>query len=706
MTSAKKALVIASTYKGLQGTLNDASRIHKVLEKYEFEVKTCLGPHATRAGIYEAWQQLIATTGSNDTIVIYYSGHGGMVESALEKDRTGKDWRYQFLVPLDFENSSEDDFRGILDVEISHLLRKITDRTSNVTILLDCCHSGRIARAPEYGDRAAPRRIAPVAYDDVAAFRDLHLQRVFAEDQNDWGTGSFREENPNVVRVVAAAASETAWEYHGADGLWRGAFTEALARILEDTHGKNIPWKTSLLRLQELVHSRFPTQHPQVEGPEARIPFLMQRVESKAIHLKMEDEMPVLQAGRMSCVHEGSIYGVLSLGSEEASTTKEIAECEVEAASLFQALGRLRYSSEIHSLPPEGALAFLKQSALCKWPIKTSPETLVVIGDALSGSSFLRNSDPTEYREVILEITFENSFLAVRSAHGHRVAMRYLNPEDVSQSTDVCKAIIFDADRLARAQHFLTLRSEHHQEQLAHSVAIQVGLVENRYLGKMLLGNGTDRVRTGDRIYLELSNEGTETVYINILYVNVQGKISLISRSSPLGIELPSGRSHWVGKNRFDILEGLKVSWPSDMSQALPVNETLVIMLTQSPLDMRPLETPDRPPPAFRGSSTALDSMMLQLSHGHRRNVTLDQERQSNAFEMIHFPLTVEPEEQASRSYSFQEIDKHNNNTAVSVNDLPLPEMLTEEYELRKLPPQLAPKHRVSITLPQLKVPK
>lgn len=241
MASARKALIIASPYRGLHGTLNDANRIQEVLEKHGFVVNTCLGRRATRAGIYDAWQQLTSTTGTNDTIVIYYSGHGCVVESTLEKDRTGKDWRYQFLVPVDFDISTEGDFRGILDVEISHLLCKITDRTPNVTILLDCCHSGRMARAPAHSDRAAPRCIAPVTYDDVAAFRDRHLQRVFVEDPKGLGTGVFWDENPNVVRVVAAAASETAWEYHGADGLWRGAFTEALARVLEDTHGKSIP---------------------------------------------------------------------------------------------------------------------------------------------------------------------------------------------------------------------------------------------------------------------------------------------------------------------------------------------------------------------------------------------------------------------------------------------------------------------------------
>lgn len=700
MASTRKALVIASPYKGLQGTLNDASRIQEVLQKQGFEIITCLGPRATRGGIYDAWQQLISSVGTNDTIAIYYSGHGSMVESVLEEDSTSQDWRCQFLVPVDFDSSTEGDFRGILDVEISHLLRKLTDRTPNVTIMLDCCHSGRMARAPAHGDRAAPRWIAPVTYRDVAAFRDRHLLQVFVEEQNPLDTGALREENPSVVRVVAAAASETAWEYHDADGLWRGAFTEALAGVLEECHIRMLPWRTSLLRLQEVVHSRFPSQHPQVEGPETRVPFSMQRVTSGAIHIKMEDGTPVLQAGRISHVQEGDIYSVRDLSSEETSMTNEIAECEIEAANPFQALGRLRYSPNYHTLPPEGALAFLKRSALCKLPIKANPGTLSLIGNALSESLFLRKSDPTDHGEPILEISYRGSFVTVISANAHRVATRYVNPEDTSQLTDVCKAIIFDAERLARAQHLLALQNEPQQERLDRRVRLEIGLTEDRRSKKILLGSGADIVRTRDRLYLHLQNEGERTVYCNILYVNVQGKISLISRSSPLGIELPPGRSHWVGKNRFGSLEGLKVSWPSDMSKATPINESLVIMLTKHTLDMRPLESPDRPPPVSRTSSTALDSVMLRLSHGHKRDVTSDQEHELNVFEMIYFPLTVEPDEHGSEQTNVRGIAEDKSDISIAGNDLPFPEMLTEEQELLKLPPHLVPNQRVCLTLP------
>lgn len=323
-----------------------------------------------------------------------------------------------------------------------------------------------------------------------------------------------------------------------------------------------------------------------------------------------------------------------------------------------------------------------------------------VIGNALSKSLFLKTSDPTDHGESILEITHEGSFAAVISAHGHRVATRYVNQEDPSQLTDACKAIIFDAERLARAQHFLALQNAPHQERLDHRVNLEIGLVEDQRSGKILVGSGTDRVRTHDRLYFHLQNKGESTVYCNIHYVNVQGKISLISRSSPLGIELPPGRSYWVGKDRFSVLKGLKVSWPSDMSKALPINESLVIMLTKHPLDMRPLESPDRPPPVSRAPSTVLNSVMLQLSHGHKRDVTSDQEREPNAFEMIYFPLTVEPEEHGPEPTNIRGIIKDKDDLSIAGDDLPLPETLTEGQELPKLPSQLIPNQRVCITLP------
>ena len=49
-----------------------------------------------------------------------------------QREWSEKPWRSQFIVPLDYDQTKEEDFRGILDVEMSHMLRDTTEKTQNV----------------------------------------------------------------------------------------------------------------------------------------------------------------------------------------------------------------------------------------------------------------------------------------------------------------------------------------------------------------------------------------------------------------------------------------------------------------------------------------------------------------------------------------------------------------------------------------------
>lgn len=87
-----------------------------------------------------------------------------------------ENWCTQFIVPVDYDKSTDEDFRGILDVELSHLLRDMTERTDNMTVILDCYHAGQIAHYPDYRDRAFPKQLAEVQYHDLTRHVD-HLHQ-------------------------------------------------------------------------------------------------------------------------------------------------------------------------------------------------------------------------------------------------------------------------------------------------------------------------------------------------------------------------------------------------------------------------------------------------------------------------------------------------------------------------------------------------
>ena len=117
-----RALLIGSSFKNLPGTDNDVREMANILEIHGFDVangrcvKRLCDKNATRQNILDAWEELLRNTSSDDTVLIYYSGHGGLAESETDSEQQQRK-RIQFLVPSDFDPSLKE-WRGILDSEI------------------------------------------------------------------------------------------------------------------------------------------------------------------------------------------------------------------------------------------------------------------------------------------------------------------------------------------------------------------------------------------------------------------------------------------------------------------------------------------------------------------------------------------------------------------------------------------------------------
>jgi hypothetical protein len=94
------------------------------------------GCAASTAGILAAYERLISETGPDDAVLVYYSGHGGRVR---DQDRAeGSAGWWQFIVPSDVAESVPGDVRLILTEELQILQLRLTGRTKNVTVVLDC----------------------------------------------------------------------------------------------------------------------------------------------------------------------------------------------------------------------------------------------------------------------------------------------------------------------------------------------------------------------------------------------------------------------------------------------------------------------------------------------------------------------------------------------------------------------------------------
>jgi hypothetical protein len=152
----RRALLIGINYQGQNGQLrgchNDVLRMQEYIEKeHGFPPEDMLvllddGQHKypTRQNIIAALQALVAHSQAGDSIVVHYSGHGGLLEPKLSNVFKKRSAEYdQTIIPLDHERSGQ-----IRDFNLFHHFVKPLKAGVTVTCIMDCCHSGAVLELP------------------------------------------------------------------------------------------------------------------------------------------------------------------------------------------------------------------------------------------------------------------------------------------------------------------------------------------------------------------------------------------------------------------------------------------------------------------------------------------------------------------------------------------------------------------------------
>lgn len=278
----------------LAGCHNDVERMRETLLEWEFpadEIRVLVDPWEgcgcgfclagssepatgerstpTRDGIAAAVDELLASTKSDDIVVIYYSGHGS--EFSGRGLLAGR--RFQTLVPHD-SGRGESENRDISDREIKGWIRDFQTRTPYLTLIFDCCHSGGLGNlrgAPEPGGRRvrAEERPADEAFSPAGIGR---LSACGDEDAGSWRgpSGWLRGSGGSAILLSASAARELSSETV-VDGKKHGLFTHQLARALgrwkESGPERGDPtWAEIFPEIAEGVTRENLSQHPRREG--------------------------------------------------------------------------------------------------------------------------------------------------------------------------------------------------------------------------------------------------------------------------------------------------------------------------------------------------------------------------------------------------------------------------------------------------------
>ncbi len=166
---AKKAVLIGiNRYKipgaDLRGCVNDVKNIQGALTKYygfaAADIATLTDYDATKKAMQAAITKLVGSGRKGDVLYLHYSGHGANVPDTNGDEA---DHRDEILCPTDL-----DWYDPLTDDWLRIQFDKLRDGV-NLTVVMDCCHSGTNTRQLLPPDAPIINRFLPNPLDIIAA---------------------------------------------------------------------------------------------------------------------------------------------------------------------------------------------------------------------------------------------------------------------------------------------------------------------------------------------------------------------------------------------------------------------------------------------------------------------------------------------------------------------------------------------------------
>lgn len=218
---------------------------------------------STRDNIIRGWQEHLTKAGSGDQVFFNYSGHGAQARSIAPENASGYD---ETMVPCDSRTPGVFD---ILDKELAQLIEAVEKRGAQVTVFLDCCHSGSGTRAVHPDDENAPRvrkcsvdeRERPMATVVAGVAENLKASTRSVKAPSGWVPLGKH------VLLAGCRDEELSHEYRAPEtGQWQGATTYFFHKAMANFR-PGMTWSDVHDFIQTHVHKVYPAQSPQLEGP-------------------------------------------------------------------------------------------------------------------------------------------------------------------------------------------------------------------------------------------------------------------------------------------------------------------------------------------------------------------------------------------------------------------------------------------------------
>lgn len=493
---------------------------------------------AIRSHLIENARAAKAAGQSDLACLLHFSGHGSM---ARNEDKTaGLD---ETIVPHDSR------LEGIVDIkdwELGSLIDELAQYTSNITVVLDCCHSGSGTRDEETVVRQCPTDLRP------------QPERPIRTGTRGDAPASDGNLNTHVL-LAACSNSQTANEYvdqSTGEKRYFGILSYSLAEEL--AKATSLTYRELHQRVCRRVWQSYPLQSPQCEGDRDRLLFGGVRP-PQDLWIRVvgpQDGLIKIDAGSAHGLSQGAELDVY----EESVRTRSSEDRPIARLRVTERNAVWSLCETVEGTPLPGS--------------RVEPTTCGV--DLLRTVSLCRASESvrTDLRSrleqqggqgLIRVVDDPNADLRLLgSLNGDIVCDSMLTPLE-AMGTSNPELLVQQIRKWARYQNALRIENASPRSELSGKVSIEFKLKD----GTLLDGSGHPVLESGTVVQVQMSNQSTVPLYLCAMSFGYDGSISLIwPAMAGEKLTVPPGKSvttrafrlaFAAGEPRVEVREAIKV---------------------------------------------------------------------------------------------------------------------------------------------------
>jgi len=471
----------------------------------------------------KAWAQA-GRHGAPPAFLFHYSGHGSQARDETGTEPDGMD---ETLVAHD---SRLPGIYDIKDWELGQFIAELNEYSDNVTIILDCCHSGsgtrNVLSAPADQTLAQTRRCLPdLRPQPPESQRPATLATARAINTSNWELGDKH------VLLAGCRDKEEANEYALVDGAqrrWHGAMTYFLQRELTQLPpNRSLTYRELHERIRQQVNSAYPNQMPQCEGDRDRELFGGLRPQRDAFYniVAKRDGLIWIDGGMAHGLTSGALLDVYPPTTRTLSDAgAPIARLQIEAEGAVES-GCVVVSGDMTAVALHSRCRLYQLSYSNR-----QRNVLLAVADAPLATAIRQRLGPQQDANLVDVSPY---LRVVENAADFRVARQKerLEIQDNSGQLLVAPFAVNDLDglasdlaHLARYHNALELRNTAPHSELAGAIRLDMKELafdphtQQPFTQEIQRTPGGELINSATaRVVWEITNQSTQPLYVTLL---------------------------------------------------------------------------------------------------------------------------------------------------------------------------------------------